>query len=139
MPNDELDMSEVRIYVDEEVHPIYEEMVSQAAKNAENKPFATMKDLFMVAACLGAKHNRYKPLNSRREIFRGTVFKEKTDVPILAALAYQQAQDIEVMSDAKKVVEIVQGWANGGIHLVRDELLYQPGGPLYNLVNMVLD
>lgn len=133
-----LDVSDVRVYVTPNAHPIYEELVSQARKNAEYKPFSTMKDLFMAAACMGAQQNLYEPLESRRDIFSGQIFREKIDVPILAALAYQKEQDVTVLSDPKKVVEIAQGWANGGIYVLQNELVHQAGSPLYNLVNMIL-
>ncbi|OQY37011.1 MAG: hypothetical protein B6243_01760 [Anaerolineaceae bacterium 4572_5.2] len=137
-----IDVVEVRVFVDRDKDgEIYEQLVSQASKNAEDYPFATKKDLFMVAACLGAKHNRFEELapKNRKEVFRGSTFDNKTDVPVLAALAYQKEKDVKILSDPKKIVEIAQGWANGGIHMVRDELLGQPGRPLYNLVNMLLD
>ena len=134
-----MDVIDLRVYVDPKAHPIYEELVSQAGKDAEDYPFATMKDLFMVAACLGARRNRFEEPAAKREIFRGQVFRRNTDVPVLAALAYQRTQDVTVLSDAKLILEIAQGWANGGIYLVREELLGQPGRPLYNLVNMLLE
>lgn len=133
-----LDLSDVRIYIEEESHRIYEKLVSQSDKNAEYQPFRTMKDLFVIAACVGAKQGIYKPTESRKEIFRGNSFRDKTDIPILAALAYQQAQDIAVLTDPRKVGDIAQGWANGGIYVLQDELLYQAGNPLFNWVNMLV-
>jgi dnd system-associated protein 4 len=133
-----LDLSDVRIYIEEETHPIYDKLVSQSDKKAEYQPFRTMKDLFVIAACVGAQHNIYKPTESKREIFRGNIFRYQTDVPILAALAYQQEQDVDVLTDPRKVGDIAQGWANGGILVLQDELLYQAGNPLGNWVNMLL-
>jgi dnd system-associated protein 4 len=133
-----LDLAGISVYVDREAHTIYEELVSRSSKKAEDHPFATMKDLFIMAACVGAQRGRFEELSSRRDIFSGELFDSKTEVPVLAALAYHRTKDIEVLSDAKKVVQIAQGWANGGIHIVREELLERPGRPLYNLVEMLL-
>ncbi len=134
-----LDLAGISIYVEKKVHPIYEELTSRSSKKAEDHPFATMKDLFMMAACVGAQQGRFVELGSSRDIFSGEFFDPKTEIPVLAALAYHRTKDIEVLSDPKKVVEIAQGWANGGIHIVRAELLERPGRcPLYNLVDMLL-
>ena len=91
-----------------------------------------------MAACAGAQHDRFAKLGSTKDIFAAEMFNEKTEVPVLAALAFQRTNDIEVLSDPKQVIEIAQAWANGGIHIVRDALLEQPGRPLFNLVDMVL-
>jgi len=133
-----LDFSELRVYIEEETHPIYEKLVSQANKQAEEKPFMTMKDLFLVAACVGQKEGVYKPTQVRREIFRGSVFRERIDAPMLAVLAYQRTQSLDTLTDSGQVLETVQGWANGGIGLVQDTVLNQSGRPLANLVDMVL-
>lgn len=133
-----LDLTNISVYVDRSVHPIYEALVSRSSKNAEKCPFATMKDLFLVSACVGAEQGRFEELKSGRDIFSGEIFNVKIEVPILAALAYHRTKDIEVLSDPRAVVDIAQGWANGGIHIVREELLERPGTPLYNFVAMVL-
>jgi len=133
-----LDLAGISVYVERKVHPIYEQLVSRSGKKAEDCPFATMKDLFLMAACVGAQQGKFVELGPSRDIFSGELFNGKTEVPVLAALAYHRAKDIEVLSDPKKVIEIVQGWANGGIYVVRQELLERPGRPLYNLVEVLL-
>lgn len=133
-----LDLAGISVYVDRRVHPIYEELVSRSGKKAEDYPFSTMKDLFLMAACVGAQQGKFVELGSSRDIFSGELFNGKTEVPVLAALAYLRTKDIEVLSDPKKVIEIAQGWANGGIHVVREELLERPGRPLLNLVEVLL-
>lgn len=137
-----LDLAGISVYVEKnKAHPIYEELVSRSSKKAEDFPFATMKNLFIVAACIGAQHDKYDKLDApRKDIFSGEVFDTKTDVPVLAALAYQHTKDVEVLADPKQVIEIAQCWANGGIHILRDELLANPGlSPLYNFVELVIE
>ena len=133
-----LDLAGISVYVEKKVHPIYEELVLRSSKKAEDHPFATMRDLFMMAACVGAQQGKFVELGPRIDIFSGELFNSKTEVPVLAALAYHRTKDVEVLSDPKRVIEIAQGWANGGIHIVQAELLEQPGRPLYNLVEMLL-
>ena len=133
-----LDLAGISVYVERETHPIYEALVSRSSIKATDCPFATMKDLFMLAACVGAREGRFEELGSRRDIFSGEVFNRRTELPVLAALAFHQTKDVEVLSDPKQVVEIAQGWANGGIHIVRADLLERAGRPLYNLIDMLL-
>jgi dnd system-associated protein 4 len=133
-----LDLAGISVYVERKVHSIYEELTSRSSKKAEDHPFATMKDLFMMAACVGAQRGKFVELGPSRDIFSGELFNSKTEVPVLAALAYHRTKDVEVLSDPKRVIEIAQGWANGGIHIVREELLERPGRPLYNLVEVLL-
>jgi len=134
-----LDLLGISVYVEKnKAHPIYEKLVSRSGKKADDFPFSTMKDLFVVAACMGAKHKLYEELDSRRDIFSGELFNPKIDVPVLAALAFHRTKDLEVLSDPKQVIEIAQCWANGGIHILIDELLANPGlSPLYNFVELI--
>jgi dnd system-associated protein 4 len=136
-----LDLRGVRVYIDRDVHNLFEELVSRSDKLAEDHPFATMKDVFMVAACLGAQRNRHEALGASREIFSGETFDARTDVPVLAALTYRRTEDLDTIADPKKVVEIAQEWANAGIYtLVNEELIDRPGlRPLFKLTDLILD
>jgi len=133
-----LDLAGISVNVDQSTHPIYEKLVSRAAQNAEDYPFATMKDLFMFAACVGASRGIYEEINRNKDIFSGETFKKEVDVPILAALAYQKENSFDVLFEPKSVIEIAQGWANGGIRIVQEELLQNPAlTPLDNLVEII--
>lgn len=136
-----LDLRGVRVYVDNNVHGLYEELVSKARKDAEDRPFSKMKDVFMVAACIGAQRNNYEKLGPSEGIFAGEVFDTRTDVPVLAALAYRRTADLETVTDPKRVVEIAQEWANAGIHILKnEELVERPGlRPLSKLTDLILD
>lgn len=136
-----ISVGSVSVYVErDEVNPLYDELVNRATQNAEDFPFATKKDLFMLAACVGAQHKRFEevPANKRIQIFDGETFKDDTDVPILAALAYHHTQDLEVLFEPSKIVRIAEGYAQGGIHIVYQRITTGSANrPLYNLVDMV--
>jgi dnd system-associated protein 4 len=118
---------------------IYDVLVKDTLKEIEDYPFETKKDLFMLAACYGAKHNKYVPLASRHNPFKGETFNSKTDVPILMAIAFKKEQNVDVLLEPKKVIEIAQCFANGGIHDVFDAILNNPGRPFFNYVDWVLE
>jgi hypothetical protein len=134
-----LSLSRLPVYVDQDVHPIYEKLTSRSNKKAEDFPFETMKDLFIAAACVGAKYGRYVDIKKTKEIFDGTLFNQKTEVPVLISLAYQKSNDMEILYDGRQVLDIAQGWANGGIQVIEDQLLNKPGRPLINLVSFLWD
>ncbi len=132
----------VSVYVERnEVNPIYDELVSRSAQNAEDYPFATKKDLFMLAACTGAFHKRFEevPTDKRIQIFDGETFRDDTDVPVLAALAYQYTQDLDVLFEPNKIIRIAEGYAQGGISIVYQSITTGLASrPLYNLVDLVI-
>lgn len=136
-----ISIGSVSVYVERnEVNPLYDELVNRAAQNAEDFPFATKKDLFMLAACVGAQHKQFEevPADKRIQIFDGETFKDDIDVPILAALAYQHTQDLDVLFDPGKIVRIAAGYAQGGIHIVYQRITTGSANrPLYNLVDMI--
>ena len=132
----------VPVYVERnEINPLYDELVRRAAQKAEDFPFSTKKDLFMLAACIGAQHNLFVeiPADKRIQIFDGETFRGDTDVPILAALAYQYTQDLGVLFEPTKIVRIAEGYAHAGIPIVYQQITTGSANrPLYNLVDMLM-
>jgi dnd system-associated protein 4 len=132
-------MKNLRIYIDKNKHEIYEKLVKRGSENPENYPFQTMKDMFMLAACLGVKNNVYIPLETTKDIFNSDVFDEKTDIPVIAALAYKREQDISILSKEREMLDLVQEFANGGIGYVEEEIINNPGRPLDNLISLLIN
>lgn len=130
-------MKNLRVYIDKDKHDIYERLVKRGSDNPDHYPFQTMKDLFMLAACLGLKYSAYEPLQSSQEIFNSNVFDEKTDIPIMSALAFQKEQNLMALLDEKRILETVQAFANGGIGYVVEEIINNPGRPLNNLIALI--
>lgn len=129
------------VYIDKDANDkIYDELVKRGSDRIEDYPFETKKDLFVLAACLGAKLDRYKELSSEKHnAFNGETFNTRIDVPVLQALAYRKEKDVEVLLEPKRVLEIAQGWANGGIDELYNAILNQPGRPLFNYVDWIFD
>jgi dnd system-associated protein 4 len=130
-------MKNLRVNIDKTKHEVYQKLVSRGAENPDHYPFETMKDLFMLAACLGARHGVYTPMGPSQDLFNSDVFDEKTDVPILFALAYSQEESLAALADPRKVLDIVQCFANGGIDYVVEEIVNNPGRPLNNLIRII--
>jgi hypothetical protein len=129
-----------RIFIDENTHSIYNELTNRAVDKAEDIPFIKMPDLFLLAACVGVKENKYKELGSKkRDIFVADAF-DSYQLPILMALAYKQTQNLEDLTDPKLIVNICEGWANGGIKIVHEQIMTRKGTrPLYKFVDFIMD
>ncbi|AFL83595.1 hypothetical protein Belba_0952 [Belliella baltica DSM 15883] len=131
-------MKNLRIYIDKDKHETYEKLVKRGSENPDHYPFQTMKDLFMLAACMGQKYNAFEEITASKDIFSSDVFEEKVDVPVLIAIAFAKEKNLLNLLNNRKVLDIAQGYANGGIVYVVEEIVNNPGKPLDNLVEMVL-
>ena len=135
-----LSFTNLRVFINEAVHPIYTELTNRAVDKAEDIPFIKMPDLFLAAACVGAKENKYKELSSKkRDIFVADAFDTKVQIPILIALAHRKVLNLDDLSDPRKILNICECWANGGIQIVHEQVLSGQGlRPLYRLVDFIL-
>lgn len=131
-------MKKLRVSIDKNTHEIYESLVKRGGDNPDDFPFQSMKDLFIASACLGVQHDCYEELTSSLVIFNADVFDEASDIPVMACIAYHRNKDLKDLNDSKKILEITQEYANGGIHLLRDHLVNNPGRPLDNLVELIM-
>lgn len=131
-------MKNLRVYIDKDKHDIYEKLVKRGSDNPDHYPFQTMKDLFMLAACLGVKNNSYEELQSSRDIFNSDVFDEKTDIPLMSAIAFNRDKSLATLTDSRKTLDIVQEYANSGIHFVVEQVINNPGKPLNNLIELII-
>lgn len=134
-----LNFTNLRVFISEKDHSIYDELTNRAMDKAEDIPFTKMPDLFVIAACIGVKNNKYKELDKKkRDIFVADAFNQAVHIPILAALAFYFSNDIEILSDPKEVLNICECYANGGIKILYEQLLIGSGlRPLYRLIDYI--
>lgn len=121
-----------RVSIDVSVHDFYKQLTT--GKNAEDSPFLTMKDLFMLAASIGFRAQQRKPLNKREQPFHYSVLTEAEDIPILKAMAIATTGDVSVLADPEQIVHIAEEYANAGISEIRTVVTDNAGLPLWNLV-----
>ena len=132
-------MKNLRVYIDKDKHEIYEKLVKRGSENPDHFPFQTMKDLFMLSACIGYKYDAFEDIISSKDIFSSDVFDEKVDVPVIVSLAYAKEKNLINLLDGRKALDIAQGYANGGIAYVVEEIINNPGKPLNNLVSLIIE
>ncbi len=130
----------LRVFIDDSTHPIYTKLTSGSIEKAEDAPFSKMPDLFLAAASLGYKGNVYIPITGkRRDIFVADAFNAQTQIPVLMALAYQKVENVKDLLNGRQVLNICEGWANGGIYLLNDQLMSGQGlRPLYRLIDSIM-
>lgn len=124
----------MRVSIEAGLHDLYKQL--SEGKKLEDAPFETMKDIFMLAACLGYDLGEPRPLDGgQRDIFHWTQFSDRVDVPILNALAIAETGDIQVLADQERVLRIAEEYANAGIREIREQLLDGSRQPLWSLVD----
>ncbi len=124
-----------RVVIDESVIHIYEELYD--GQNLEDKPFRTLKEVFVMAACLGHRSShRQKPAGSSKHTIRKEVFNED-DLQVLKAIAIATTGEIEVLLRLTDVFTIVEEYAQAGIYELQAQLLDRPGRPLWNIVDIL--
>lgn len=133
-------MSEINlndtIYIEEQWHPFFKELTSRA--DVQDTPFIMMKDVFMWAASLGYTRGSKKTLSGKKVgIFRWPQFESQTDVPLLKALAIADTGDLMIIQNQDKMLEIVQEYANAGIHDLQQALSDDYGRPLQHLLQLL--
>ncbi len=134
--SDPISRSGGRVAIEASLHELYKELAE--GKDIEKAPFATMKDVFMLAVCLGYHRGQRKPIaGKQQQIFHWAQFSDQIDVPILKAIAIAVTGDVLVLSDFGQVVEIAEEYANAGIHEVRTHVVDYGGEPLWGLVELV--
>ncbi len=123
-----------RVGIDESVVYIYKALTED--QSIEQAPFRVMKDVFMLAVCLGYQKGarREAPYGAKTTI-RKEVFSER-DLILLKAIAIATTGDVEVLQQHGDILTIAEEYAQVGIHDVKAYLLDQAGIPLWNLVGL---
>ena len=135
-----LSFTNLRVYVDEKAHSIFSELTKGSGENVEGVPFVKMPDLFVAAACVGAKENKFKELTKKKDVFYADALDPKLQIPVLVTLAYKHTSDLEKLTNARYILNIAEGWANGGIYILNDRISSGKGlKQLYRFVDFVLE
>lgn len=123
------------VNIGESVHEIYKQLTD--GTDPVTAPFKTMKDVFMWAVCLGYKHGERRPIIGKKlTIFRWAQFSSQTDIPVVKAISLADGDDINVMVSQDEILNVVEEYANAGIHDLRARLYDEQGQPLWNLVDL---
>lgn len=124
------------VTIDESVHYIYKELTD--GTDPITVPFKTMKDVFLWAAALGYKRGERRPIAGKKlTIFRWAQFSAQMDIPMVKAISLVDGSNIDVLLSQDEMLNIVEEYANSGIHDLRARLFHDHGQPLLNLVSIL--
>lgn len=92
----------------------------------------------MWAVALGVRTGKRLPLNgAKTQIFRWDQLSQDLDVPLLKALAVAETGEVDVLLREDQVLRLAEEYANAGIREMKEDLLAQPGQPLWDLTSLV--
>lgn len=124
------------VNIDESVHYIYKQLTE--GTDPITVPFKTMKDVFLWAASLGYARGERRPLAGRKlTIFRWAQFSPQTDIPLVKAISLADRNDINILLYQDDMLNIVEEYANVGIHELHTNLFEVHGQPIFNLTNLI--
>jgi len=109
-----------RFFIEEDDKEIYDNLKSSNTPIGKYQKLEN-KDVFMLAVCYGFAYGLRKPLIKKTGYVRPIYFKEK-ELNVLYSIAFDEEKNLEVYSDFKKVYVIIEEYANGGIHILKDRV-----------------
>jgi dnd system-associated protein 4 len=132
----DIPVSRDTVTIDESVHKIYKDLTD--GTDPITVPFKTMKDVFLWAATLGYKRGERRPIAGKKlTIFRWAQFSSQTDIPVVKAISLADGDEINVLLNQDEMLNVVEEYANAGIHDLRARLFDEHGQPLWMLVNIL--
>lgn len=109
-----------RIYIDKSWHPLYKELTES---EGTEQVFDSMRNIFMFATFIGYQDGNKIPLTNKVDIFTWDILSgNESNVPLLRALALTETEDIEVLTDQGKILDIAEQYANAGIIEIKKKI-----------------
>lgn len=97
--------------------------VEGGAKDIEEAPFKRYVDFWLLAAAVGASQDHFMTVDpaERHKFITGAVLqRDLATIEFLFLLAITHTGDPFVVQDPRQVLDIAEGYAAGGIPLVKD-------------------
>ncbi|KJF16151.1 hypothetical protein [Acidithrix ferrooxidans] len=104
-------------------------------------PFRRYVDLWTLAIAIGAAENNFMTLSSsdQHRFIQGSVLQgDVSRIEFLQLIAIAHAEDPYVISDPRRVIEIADGYAAGGIQILLDWLISGTFTPIQSLTKNLL-
>ena len=125
------------VNVDTDQHDLYRKWTIEGTSGEQL--FPNMPAMFVYAASLGQAMGASRPLRKKVYVFKWVSFSEQEDVPILEALAVAKTEDLAVLEDRTRILEIAEEYATGGVDILRQELTYSREKNLERLAKLALE
>jgi len=109
-----------RLFIRKKDKKIYDRILEKGSPLSRDNGFEN-KDIFMLAMSLGHQAKNRKTLDMKLGYFLSKNLDED-DKATLSALAIAEEKDLEVLVDMKRIFQIAEEYAVGGIHLLNDKV-----------------
>jgi hypothetical protein len=114
---------------------------TQARPILDNSPFPRMVDMWFLAVCVAARQG-LKPADpsgyETRKIIEGSIFSgDPWRVHTLMLLGIALTGSVDIVSEPRKIMQLVNGLAIAGMPAVIDMLKQGDGDPIWNLSECV--
>jgi dnd system-associated protein 4 len=132
----DIPISRDTVTIDESVHYIYKQLTD--GSDPVTVPFKTMKDVFLWAASLGYKRGERRQIVGKKlTIFRWAQFSSQSDIPVVKAISLADGDNINVLLSQDEMLNVIEEYANAGIHELRSDIYDEYGQPLFNLIKQL--
>lgn len=110
-------------------------------KDPEEAPFNRYVDFWLLAAAIGASSGHFMPVDSadRHDFITGVVFqRDLAAIEFLLLLAIAHTDDPFVVGSPRRVIDIAEGYAAGGIPVVKEMMQTGHLPSLHNLTRSLV-
>lgn len=122
-------------YIQDDKHELYKEL-----QESEESPFteAELNEIFIFAVAYGSRKAGRTPIDGTgRALFNRAALNDQT-LWLIRSIAVAEERTTDILIDGKKVKEIAEEYANGGITELHNKA-FGPGDPLIELSDDVID
>jgi hypothetical protein len=98
------------------------ELTSKAADVEREVPFKSLKEVCMAAAMFGYRLGAKSKPKDRKEIIFTRYLDSQLDLPLVCCLAIADQEDVDVIDDKNKVIEIFESYIMGGFDDLYDAI-----------------
>lgn len=131
-----------RVYIEgatTEINDLYINLTTESGYEP-TKAFKDTREVFLAAAVLGCINNSFVPLKNRKErVLWQTLTNDPYAFPTMQMLALKRSEDPTILMDYDKVATIAEGYANGGIRILKDMLQKEGGNELTECAMSMLE
>ena len=131
-----------RVYIEgstTEINDLYMDLTTDSG-DEPTKAFKDTREVFLAAAVLGSIKDKFVPLKKRKErVLWQTLTNDPFAWPTMQLLALKKSKDPAILLDYDKVATIAEGYANGGIRILKDMLQKEGGNELYECAMSILE
>ena len=107
----------------------------------EEKPFNLYLDFWLLAVAVGSAKSHHVPIDpgDRHRFIEGGIFqRDLPTIEFLLLLAISHEEDPYIVNDPRKVLDIAEGYAAGGIPLIKEMMYTGHINPQQNLTRCLL-